>query len=159
MAQTGWTTQDLLAGIAALEHPGTYDLVSLLIGVNNQYQGRSQDEYRVQFVALLAWAVALAGDDPSRVIVLSIPDWGVTPFAAGRDRVQITAEIDRFNAINRQASSQAGVAYLDVTAMSRQAASAPSLLAEDGLHPSGKLYTRWAEAVLPIACQALESAT
>jgi lysophospholipase L1-like esterase len=156
IAQTGWTTADLLAGLQAVEQPGTYDLVSLLIGVNNQYRGRSQDEYRAQFVALLDGAVELAHGDPSWVIVLSIPDWGVTPFAADRNRAHISAEIERFNAINHEASIHAGVSYIDVTANSREATSDSFLLASDGLHPSGAMYTRWAEAVLPMARRALE---
>jgi lysophospholipase L1-like esterase len=113
----------------------------------------------VQFAKLLASAVALGHDDPSRVIVLSIPDWGCTPFAAGRNQAQITAEIDHFNAVNRAASKQAGVHYINVTAISRQAARDPFLLARDGLHPSRNMYTRWAVAVLPIARQALGRAT
>jgi lysophospholipase L1-like esterase len=161
IAQTGWTSDELLAGMAAapeLEGGAPYDLVSLLIGVNDQYRGRRQDEYRVQFVKLLDRAVALARDDPFRVIVLSIPDWGVTPFAAGRNRDQIAAEIDNFNAVNREAAKQAGVHYIDVTSISRQAVHDSSLLASDGLHPSGNIYTCWAAAVLPIARQALVSA-
>lgn len=155
IAQTGWTSDELLAGMAALGWLGTYDLVSLLIGVNDQYRGQSQAVYQAQFVKLLASAVALGRDDPSRVMVLSIPDWGITPFAAGRNPAQISVEIDCFNVINREASKQAGVHYIDVAALSRQAAHDPSLLAGDGLHPSRSMYTCWATAVLPIARQAL----
>ncbi len=157
VATTGWTTAQLSAGIAAAELDDVYDLVSLQIGVNNQYQGRSQAEYRQAFGSLLARAIALAGDDPTRVIVLSIPDWGVTPFAAGRDRAAIRAEIDAFNAINRQAAQAAGVHYVDVTPISRQAADDDTLLAPDGLHPSGQMYAAWVDLVLPAALKALDA--
>ena len=149
VATSGWTTIDLAVGIKAAQLQQPYDLVSLLIGVNNQYQGRSQEEYQQQFAHLLQQAITLAGNDPARVIVLSIPDWSVTPFAAGLDTAVITAEIDAFNAINRAETENAGAHYVDVTAVSRQAAADPGLIAEDGLHPSGKMYTAWVELVLP----------
>jgi lysophospholipase L1-like esterase len=155
VATTGWTTAQLSAAIAAADLDDAYDLVSLQIGVNNQYQGRSPAEYRQEFVSLLARASALAGDDPARVIVLSIPDWGVMPFAAGRDRAAIRAEIDAFNAINRQAAQAAGVRYVDVTPISRQAAADDALLAPDGLHPSGQMYAAWVDLVYPVALAAL----
>ncbi len=155
IAKTGWTTDELAAGIQAASPRGPYDLVSLLIGVNNQYRGRSQEEYRAQFADLLQQAIAFAGGDPARVMVLSIPDWGVTPFAARLDAAAIAAEIDAFNAINRAEAEQAGVWYVDVTAVSRQATTDPSLIADDGLHPSGKMYTAWVELALPVALQAV----
>jgi len=155
VATTGWTTAQLSAGITAADLDDAYDLVSLQIGVNNQYQGRSPAEYRQEFASLLARAIALAGDDPARVIVLSIPDWGVTPFAAGRDRAAIRAEIDAFNAINRQVAQAAGVRYVDVTPISRQAAADDALLAPDGLHPSGQMYAAWVDLVYPVALAAL----
>ncbi len=155
VATTGWTTAQLSAAVMAADLDDAYDLVSLQIGVNNQYQGRSPAEYRQEFVSLLARASALAGDDPARVIVLSIPDWGVMPFAAGRDRAAIRAEIDAFNAINRQAAQAAGVRYVDVTPISRQAAADDALLAPDGLHPSGQMYAAWVDLVYPVALAAL----
>jgi lysophospholipase L1-like esterase len=153
IAQTGWTTDELIAGIetAVLQPP--FALVSLLIGVNNQYRGRSRAEYQAQFAGLLQQAITFAGDDPHKVLVLSIPDWGVTPFAAGRDRQQIGADIDAFNAINRAETVRLGGHYIDITPLSRRAATDPSLLAGDGLHPSGKLYTAWVELVLPVALE------
>jgi len=144
IATTGWTTDELRAGIDRAAPAGTFDLVSLLIGVNNQYRGRGQDEYRRQFVDLLKRAIEFAGGKPGRVLVLSIPDWGATPFAVGRNRARIAAEIDAFNAINREEAERHGARYVDVTPVSRKAASDASLIAGDGLHPSGKMYAEWA---------------
>ncbi|MBX3060631.1 MAG: SGNH/GDSL hydrolase family protein [Anaerolineae bacterium] len=150
IARTGWTTDELAAGIEAAQPAGPYDLVSLLIGVNNQYRGRSPEEYQAQFANLLQQAIAFAGGDPARVIVLSIPDWGVTPFAARLDAAAIAAEIDTFNAINRAEAEKVGVWYVDVTAVSRQATTDSTLIADDGLHPSGKMYAAWVELALPV---------
>jgi len=153
VAKTGWTTDELSAGIDAARPQGQFDLVTLLIGVNNQYRGRPADEYRDQFRALLARAVGFAGGRASRVIVVSIPDWGVTPFAKGRDANQIAREIDVFNAINRAEAAQAGARYVDVTALTRLVDA--SLVAEDGLHPSAKAYEQWARVTLDVAVKAL----
>lgn len=155
IARTGWTTDELWEGIQAREIAPPYDLVSLLIGVNNQYRGRDLEEYREQFVFLLNKAIEYAGGDARRVIVLSIPDWGVTPFAAGRDREQIAKEIDQFNAVNRAETEKAGAQYIDITPISREAVSDPSLIAGDGLHPSGKMYAEWAKLALPIVSEIL----
>jgi lysophospholipase L1-like esterase len=157
IATTGWTTDELDAGIDTARPQGRYGLVSLLIGVNNQYRGRSGKEYRDQFRALLGRAIGFARGEPKRVLVLSIPDWGVTPFASGRDRHGIAAEIDAFNAVNRGEALRAGVRYVDVTAISRRAVSEPDLVAGDGLHPSGAMYRAWADLVLPEALAALGS--
>ena len=150
VATTGWATDDLLRGIDSANPVGPFDVVTLLIGVNNQYRGRSRDEYRDQFRSLLARAVAFAGGRAARVVVLSIPDWGVTPFASGRDRVQIAAEIDALNAINRDEARRAGARYVDLTPISRRASVEPALVAADGLHPSGAMYAAWAAEVLPV---------
>ncbi|HVZ78266.1 MAG TPA: SGNH/GDSL hydrolase family protein [Gemmatimonadaceae bacterium] len=158
VAQTGWTTDELSAGITQAGVTGPYDLVTLLIGVNNQYRGRSLDEYDVEFRALLDRALLFAGHRPSHVIVLSIPDWGVTPFAEGRDRAQVAAEIDAFNAVNHARAREAGCHYVDVTPVSRQAATDSSLVASDGLHPSGAMYAQWAALVLPVAQAILQHA-
>jgi lysophospholipase L1-like esterase len=149
IAKTGWTTDELNAAIDADDVTGTYDLVTLLIGVNNQYRGRSSDEYRTQFAALLQRAIGFAGGDAQKVIVVSIPDWGVTPFAEGRDRAKIAREIDQFNAINREEAARAGAKWVDITAISR--GNDPGLVAADGLHPSGKQYGQWVEAIAPVA--------
>src|SRR5262249_42877268 len=127
---------ELSAAIDAANPRGTYDLVSLLIGVNNQYRGRSTAEYRAEFRGLLTRAISFAGARANHVVVLSIPDWSVTPFAAERDRAQIGREIDEFNAVNRDEASRAGAPYVDVTEISRRAAQESNLLAGDGLHPS-----------------------
>ena len=121
IAHTGWTTGDLIEAIEQQKPQGPFDLVSLLIGVNNQYQGRSSDEYRSQFHTLLQTALALTGNKPEHLLVLSIPDWGVTPYAAKHDRQEIGAAIDRFNLINREETLQAGAHYIDITPISRQA--------------------------------------
>lgn len=155
IATTGWTADELAAAIDAAQLIGPYDFVSLLIGVNNQYRSCPLDEYRAQFRGLLHRAIEFAGGDPSCVIVLSIPDWGVTPFAEGRDRARIAREIDAFNAVNRDEAIAAGARYVDVTLISRDAAEDPSLIAADGLHPSGEMYRRWAELVLPEALSTL----
>jgi lysophospholipase L1-like esterase len=146
VARTGWTTDELAAGIADAGLSGPYDLVSLLIGVNNQYRGRDLEEYRAQYAALLEQAITFAGSDPKRVLVLSIPDWGVTPFAEGRDRGQIGREIDAFNRVKLEETERAGASYVDVTEISREAAENSTLIAPDGLHPSGEMYARWVEA-------------
>lgn len=155
VAATGWTTAELLAGIAAAAPRGQFDLVSLLIGVNNQYRGLDPREYHVELGTLLARATGLAGGSAGRVLVLSTPDWSVTPFADGRDRDQIAAEIDRFNEIGRQASARLGARYVDVTPASRHAAADRTFLAADGLHPSGRMYAEWAQLALPEAIAAL----
>lgn len=150
IAKTGWTTDELWQGIQSAEVNPPYDLVSLLIGVNNQYRGRDTEEYREQFVFLLNKSIEYAGGDANKVIVLSIPDWGVTPFASNRDSKKIAVEIDQFNAVNKEETEKAGARYVDITPISREAVNEPSLIAPDGLHPSGKMYTMWAEKVLPI---------
>src|SRR5262249_49894215 len=122
IARTGWTTRDLSAAIDDARPRGPFDLVTLLVGVNDQYRGRSPQEYRPQFRLALNRAMTLAGKRPESVIVVSIPDWGVTPHAQGRDRTKIAAEIDAFNAVNRDEAASAGTHYVDVTALSRLAA-------------------------------------
>jgi len=150
LATTGWTTDELSAAMDAASFAAPYDLVSLLIGVNNQYRGRSAEEYRGEFRRLLERALALAGERADRVLVLSIPDWGVTPFArdSGRDTARIAAELDAFNAIAGEESRRAGAAFVDIAPISREF---PALLADDGLHPSAAQYALWAEAALPAA--------
>ena len=151
IAKTGWTTAELQDAIRDSGNRKTYDLVSLLIGVNNQYRGQSQDRYRTEFRALLQTSVKFAGGQANRVIVLSIPDWGVSPFAAGRDQKQIATEIDAFNAIARDECRKAGIAYVDITSLSRKAVNDDTQFASDGLHYSGKQMQQWAELALPIA--------
>ena len=150
IATTGWTTDNLINAIANNGITGKkYDFVTLLIGVNDQYQGLSQGNYQVKFAQVLNTAIDLAGGDTSRVFVLSIPDYGVTPFAGGNDGT-IGPQIDQFNAINKAASLKAGVHYLDITDISRQAANDPTLIAPDGLHPSAKMYGLWIQRLEPL---------
>ncbi len=148
IATTGWTTKNLLDAINAVTLPTNYDVVSLLIGVNNQYQGRSIDEYKTEFTLLLNRAIQYAGNKPTHVFVLSIPDYSVTPFASGSNKTKIAAEIDQFNAANKTITLQLGVNYLDITPISREPD--PALIANDGLHPSGKQYKRWADLLAPM---------
>jgi len=157
VATTGWTTDELLHGMEAVHPRGSFALVSLLIGVNNQYRGRSSDEYRAQFKSLLGRAIGFAGGVPEQVIVISIPDWGVTPFAAqeARDATRVGEEIDQFNAVNREEAADAGATYVDITPASRAAAADRTLLAADGLHPSGRMYAAWVELILPVARRVL----
>ncbi len=150
VATTGWTTDELSAAMDATAFAPPYDLVSLLIGVNNQYRGRSAEDYRDEFRRMLARAVGLAGGRPGHVLVLSIPDWGVTPFAgsSGRDIAGIGRELDVYNAIAADEVAADGGHWVDITGISRRH---PALLAEDGLHPSAAQYTLWMEAALPVA--------
>ncbi len=145
IATTGWTTEELEAGIDADAPQGPFELVSLLIGVNDQYRGRSVDEYRPRFTALLQRTLAFAADRAPRVLVLSIPDWGVTPYAvaSGRDRVQIGQELDAYNAAAAAICAEHDVAFVDITDLSRQLGGESVMLAEDGLHPSAAMYTLW----------------
>jgi lysophospholipase L1-like esterase len=146
IARTGWTTGDLLRAISEAKPAGNFTLVTLLIGVNNQFQGRPEAEYREQFTTILKKAIFLAGGDASRVLVLSIPDWGATPFGAQYDSRKIGTEIDQFNQINREESARARVVYVDVTAKSRGATTRPELMAFDALHYSGTGYAEWVDA-------------
>lgn len=157
IARTGWTTADLERALAAERPTGPFGLVSLMIGVNDQFQGQSLEGYERRFTGLLAQAVTLAGGEPRRVVVLSIPDYGVTPFArrVGLDPREVAAELDRFNAAARLATERAGARWIDVTPASRGAAADAGLLARDGLHPSAKLHAQWAALALPVAVAAL----
>ncbi|APP75282.1 SGNH/GDSL hydrolase family protein [Xanthomonas vesicatoria] len=157
VATTGWTTDELQAGIDTAAPQGPFELVSLLIGVNNQYRGRSLDEYRTQFDALLQRAIAFAGGHAARVVVLSIPDWGLTPFARaqGGDAALITAQIDAFNSVAADRCAVHAVRFVDITAISRDGGDAVDMLVDDGLHPSGAMYARWTTVALPAARDAL----
>ncbi len=150
IAVTGWTTDNLINAIAQSGLTNNkYDFVTLLIGVNDQFQGLSQDNYKIKFTQVLNTAISFAKGDSSRVFVLSIPDYGVTPFAGGNDAT-IGPQIDQFNAINKAISMNAHVHYLDITAISRLAATQPNLIAPDGLHPSGEMYMEWVQQLAPM---------
>ncbi len=156
VAQTGWTTDELAAAIGSRELNENYDLVTLLIGVNNQFRGRDSGEYRIQFAELLQTAIAFA-DDEASVIVVSIPDYGVTPFGRDRDPEKIAREIDLFNTINFEETQKTSARYINITGISRQAENNPELIAPDGLHPSGEMYRLWIEEIFPVAKQILEN--
>lgn len=145
IAKTGWTTDELEAGVSNSSLQEQYSFVSLLIGVNNQYRGRSLEEYTKDFEKLVRTAIQLAAGNPAHVFVLSIPDWSVTPFAEGRERKNISEEIDNFNSINRSLSETCKVNYIEITNSTREAAEDQSLITSDGLHPSAKEYGRWAQ--------------
>ncbi|MFD0765789.1 SGNH/GDSL hydrolase family protein [Mucilaginibacter lutimaris] len=153
IAVTGWTTGELKHGITQrgiTKHD--YNIVTLLIGVNNQFRGYSKDDYRKEFIELLNTAINYAGGNKQHVFVLSIPDWGVTPFAknGGYDVQKVGAEIDQFNAINKQETERTGVTYVDITPASRRASYTPDLIANDGLHPSAIMYSLWVSQILPV---------
>ena len=150
VALTGWTVKELWDGIQADPPEGIYDLVTLLIGVNDQYRGYPVDGYRQDFRFMLGKAIEYAGGNPDHVVVLSIPDWGFTPFAATRDTEPISQQIDEFNAVNLEETKSTGAHYVDVTLISRMGIDDFELIAGDRLHPSGKMYTIWAEKTLPI---------
>lgn len=149
IARTGWTTAELQDAIKAANNTKTYDLVSLLIGVNNQYRGQSVDRYRTEFRDLLQTAIRFAGNRPGRVVVLSIPDWGVSPYASGRNQDKVATEIDTFNTVAQEECNKAGVAFVDITPLTRQAASDAGQFASDGLHYSGRQMKQWAEKARP----------
>ena len=151
IAKTGWTTGELQAAIQSAAITSKYDIVTLLIGVNNQYRGNSIEVYRTEFKALLQTAIGFAGGNKTHVFVVSIPDWGLTPFGkgSGRDVKTISKAIDDFNAVNKEETVSAGVSYTDITPGSRDADTDVSLAAADGLHPSGKMYQEWVTLLAP----------
>lgn len=148
IAKTGWTTDELAAAIEEAKITGTFDCVTLLIGVNNQYRGYDIEIYRKEFTGLLETALKYADGKPDHVFVVSIPDWGVTPFGAadakGRSAAQIGKEIDTYNAIAKEISLRHKVHFTDINPISKKAAHDPALIANDNLHPSGKMYGEWA---------------
>jgi lysophospholipase L1-like esterase len=144
IATTGWRTDNLRNAIQIAKLKDEYDLVSLLIGVNNQYQGKPAEQYAIEFEELLKNSIRLAKGNKGNVFVVSIPDYGFTPFGE-RNQARISKEIDQFNEINSRITNQYGVKYINITDISRRGLSDPSLVANDGLHPSGKMYRLWAE--------------
>lgn len=150
IAGTGWTTAELQNEINSSGNQKKYALVSLMIGVNNQYRGQSQDWYRTEFKSLLQTAVNFASGKANHVFVLSTPDWGRSPFASTQDKTQIGLQIDQFNAIAKEECQKAGIAFVDITPTTRTAAGDESQFASDGLHYSGKQMKKWAEQALPV---------
>lgn len=149
VAQTGWTTDELASAIDAAQPASTHAHVSLLIGVNNQYRGRSVANYASELRVLLERAIGFAANDAGRVFVVSIPDWGATAFAArdARGSARIGREIDAFNAAARKVCAARGVRFIDITPISRERGNAADMLADDGLHPSSAMYARWTDAI------------
>ena len=152
IAKTGWTTDELTQAIDEAKLTGTFDCVTLLIGVNNQYRGYDKDVYRKEFKGLLETALKYAAGDHYHVFVVSIPDWGVTPFGAndvkGRSAAQIGKEIDEYNTIAKEISQSYKVHFIDINLISKKAAHDSTLIANDNLHPSGKMYAEWAELIV-----------
>ena len=155
IAQTGWTTSELATAIAEAHLQQTFDLVSLLIGVNNQYRGQPLATFQNEFVELLNAAIRFANYKPTHVLVLSIPDWGATPFAEGRNRLQIAKEIDTFNQKARSETEKAGARFTNITPLTRTHGSDPAYLAPDGLHYAGNMHLQWAKLALPLAQEIL----
>lgn len=156
IATTGWTTDELKKGIEKAPLKGNFGLVSLLIGVNNQYRGYDTTVYKKEFQELLDIAIKFADNSPSRVFVVSIPDYGVTPFGQKKEPEKISREIDFYNEINRELAEMLSVEYFDITGISRQANNDPEMVAADGLHPSEKMYRQWVELMLPGIREMLE---
>lgn len=144
IAKTGWTTDELNHQINQTTFLESYDMVTLLIGVNNQYRGRNWYEFRIEFTHLLQKAIAFAGGNNEHVFVLSIPDWGITPYAKDRDRERIASEIDKYNEMCNAVTEDNFCRYIDITASQREDGMKPEFLAADGLHPNGKEYAKWA---------------
>jgi lysophospholipase L1-like esterase len=160
IAKTGWTTDELIHAMQEAKVSGTFDYVTLLIGVNNQYRGYDTAVYRREFTELLHTAIHYAAGNRQRVYVLSIPDWGVTPFGAadgkGRTPTQIGHELDAYNAINKEVAAQEQVHYIDITPISRRATTDGALIANDNLHPSGKMYAQWAKLLAAAIAQGIK---
>jgi lysophospholipase L1-like esterase len=155
IAKTGWTTDELSNAIENTTTLENYDIVSLLIGVNNQYRGRSATEFKIEFEHLLQKAIQFSGNRPYRVVVLSIPDWGVTPFAEGRDRKQTAAEIDVYNDVCKRSAATFKTNFINITTSQREDGNKTEFLASDGLHPSGKEYKKWAAELADAILKAL----
>ncbi len=145
IATTGWTTDELDAAITAANITTTFDVVSLLIGVNNQYRERTVNNFEIEFEHLVQRAIAFANNNSTHVVVLSIPDWGVTPFAEGRDSKKIATEIDAYNLVCKMAAQKFNTHFIDITTAQRLDGNKEEFLAADKLHPSGKEYKKWAE--------------
>ncbi|WP_234994526.1 SGNH/GDSL hydrolase family protein [Pedobacter caeni] len=158
IAKTGWTTSELQEGINHANLRQKFSMVTLLIGVNNQYRGESKEKYRKEFKELLQAAITFADGNKAHVFVVSIPDWGLTPYGmgSGRETLAVSADIDAFNAINKQESLAEGISYTDITAASRLVVSDPELVAADGLHPSSKMYLDWVVQLAPVVIKKIK---
>lgn len=158
IARTAWTADELADAIDAEKPQGPFDLVTLMVGVNDQYRSRPVSAFAPEYQQLVRRAKAFAGGRANRTIAISIPDWGATPYAAERDRGLIAAEIEAYNSRSREIAAKAGIVWVDVTPASRAMQTDPTLVSADGLHPAGPMYTRWAELIAPAALAALAPA-
>ena len=149
IAKSGWTTDQLIDTLNKINFNKKFDFVSLLIGVNNQYRGRSVENFKEGFTILLKKSIEYANYKKERVLVVSIPDWGVTPFAKNKNRTIIGNEIDAFNKIIHDECMKNNITFFNITEISRKAVNDNSLIAEDGLHPSKKMYKQWVKIIKP----------
>ncbi|MCU0467965.1 MAG: SGNH/GDSL hydrolase family protein [Arcicella sp.] len=155
VARTGWTTDELITAIEDKNITEQYDMVSLLIGVNNQYRGESTEKYRTEFRELLKIATRFAKNDAQNVLLLSIPDWGYSPFAEGKDKQKIEQEIDFFNQIAKEECKKVNISFIDITEITRKN-TATAMFASDGLHYSVKMHSLWAKEALQTALEILK---
>ena len=156
IAKTGWTVDELESGIkASTIDPQGYDLVTLLIGVNNQYRGRPVEDYQKEFEALLQRAITFARGKKDHVVVVSIPDWGITPFAVskGSDQAKVAREIDAYNTAKKAVCDRVGVKFVEITEHYRQVGAQPEMVVDDQLHPSGKVYQHWTSELFKVVSQ------
>ena len=149
IAKSGWTTDQLIDTLNKINFKKKFDFVSLLIGVNNQYRGRSVENFKEGFTILLKKSIEYANYKKERVMVVSIPDWGVTPFAKNKNRTIIGNEIDAFNKVIHDECMKNNITFFNITEISRKAVNDNSLIAEDGLHPSKKMYKQWVKIIKP----------
>lgn len=157
VAKTGWRTDNLLGAIDTADlNNETFDFITLLIGVNNQYQGLPFSKYEEEFPQLLAVSLKLADNDSNRVVVVSIPDWGFTPFGQNRDRQKISTEIDAYNAFAKSNAEASGIRFIEITDITREGLDRPELVADDGLHPSGEAYKLFVDRIAPIISDGLK---
>ena len=149
IAKSGWTTDQLIDTLNKIKFNKKFDFVSLLIGVNNQFQGQNANGFRPEFIEILEKSLKLVNNRKERFFVISIPDWGASPFGSGFDRDKVSKEIDEFNSVLKEESEKRGVRYFNITAISRRALTDRTLIASDGLHPSGKMYKLWVDKMIP----------
>ena len=156
IAKTGWTTTNLKNAIASEDPSDDFDLVTLLIGVNNQYQGKPFSVYEAEFVELVTSAISFVGGDKSKLIIVSIPDYAYTPFGQSGNRQKISAEIDMYNGFAEDYANEYNLSYVYITDITREGLEDPSLVASDGLHPSELAYSRFVERLTPIALEKIK---
>lgn len=150
IAQTGWRVDQLKEAMNSSDLEPPYGIVSLLIGVNNQYQGQNANDFRPEFIEILEKSLKLVENRTERLFVISIPDWGASPYGFGFDRAKVSKEINEFNSVVKEESEKRGLRYFNITTISRRALIDRTLIASDGLHPSGKMYKLWVDKMIPI---------